>query len=381
MRKGSSQIYCGTDAYFRENHLTNLAFPRHELLETRGNIIIKVVVHIVYTNADENLPDQLVRDQIAKLNIDFTNDSQDKPTIPKEFRSSVGSPFIRFCLTNQDPAGKSSTGIIRKQAFIQNIGGKKDEKGKYIIHHSAAGGDDAWDTQEYLNIWVAPLDNIYGRSTIGGTTFDEAEDGIVIDSKHFGYDPAKKLGGRTLTHEAGHYFGLRHLWGLSTGDCNEDDDISDTPPQSGPYFDCPRYPQNSCDHSNMFMNYMDFTADECMDLFTKEQSKRMIQILNSSRPGLLKKPTCQYPINSAFKIDAIKTYYNSKSGLMILQSSDLPDDPIQLMLSNSLGQFLYATTLFTNPLLNLDLKDYPQGIYFLYFRYHNQQRIFKFLKP
>ena len=100
--------------------------------------------------------------------------------------------------------------------------------------------------------------------------------------------------GRTTTHEVGHWLNLRHIWGDSN--CGNDF-CSDTPEHSGSNYGCPSFPSTSNCSGNgisgdMFMNYMDYTNDACMNLFTNDQKSRMLATLNTSRMSLLTSDGC-----------------------------------------------------------------------------------------
>ena len=160
------------------------------------------------------------------------------------------------------------------------------------------GGTDPWPINDYLNIWVCDLSGgILGYAT-SPSNFLSSGDGVVVSYKHFGDNgtvepPYHK--GRTTTHEVGHYLGLKHLWGDSN--CG-DDQINDTPTQQGENNDCPGFPhnQNSCGTQNlngdMFMNYMDYVNDFCMNMFTQDQKTRMVASINLYRNNFLTQTIC-----------------------------------------------------------------------------------------
>ena len=165
---------------------------------------------------------------------------------------------------------------------------------------TSQGGIDAWPNEDYLNIWVCDL----GGGLLGYATppsnFLSNEDGVVINYKYFGnigtaQAPYNK--GRTATHEVGHWLNLDHIWGNGWGSCGNDN-VSDTPVQEEENYSCPGFPHNpnSCGTSNqngdMFMNYMDYTNDACMNLFTQGQKTRMISAINQYRSNLLNHNLC-----------------------------------------------------------------------------------------
>jgi hypothetical protein len=120
----------------------------------------------------------------------------------------------------------------------------------------------------------------------------QATDGVVINYQAFGTNgtasaPFNK--GRTATHEVGHYLNLRHIWG-DTPDCSGSDMVADTPNSAGPNFGTPAFPVVTCNNGpngDMFMNYMDYTDDAAMFMFTTQQVLRMRTALETLRSGLL----------------------------------------------------------------------------------------------
>ncbi|MEP7324135.1 MAG: zinc-dependent metalloprotease [Saprospiraceae bacterium] len=371
---------CGVNAYYDGYPLEYLNNVSPSALESRSTTVLTVVIHVVWNKAGENIPDQQVLAQIDRLNEDFNDPDIDKMNVPKEFRPFIANPQIRFCLASKDPSGKSHSGITRTQTNIELVGSKRDATNKNVIHYTGKGGEDAWDPSKYINIWVGKLDNIFGRSTIGGNVPVVAEDGIVIDPDYFNSDLKTNKFGRTLVHEMGHYLGLLHIWGLSIGDCTEDDGLADTPPQEGPYYDCPKYPQMSCNASNMFMNYMDFVDDICMHFFTKDQVKVMSNTLLASRQSLAGGMSACSKQPQAIPIDSLSIKISSSKGVIQLESPALPEMNIYFLTFNALGQKITEQKLTIVQRGEINIKDWPAGIYFLYFRYNKEYRTIKFIK-
>jgi hypothetical protein len=154
------------------------------------------------------------------------------------------------------------------------------------------GQTSQWNPEEYLNIWVVPLVSPYlgyatfPTSNLPGLNFSPAasiRDGVTVDYLFFGTGPgtAANTSGRTATHEVGHYLGLRHIWG--DGGCEVDDFVADTPNQDNPNNSCNANPSRfSCGNNNMIQNYMDYTPDLCMNLFSKGQVDRFDVVLANS---------------------------------------------------------------------------------------------------
>ncbi|MCL4126036.1 UNVERIFIED_CONTAM: hypothetical protein GTU68_066201 [Idotea baltica] len=240
-----------------------------------GIITIPVVVHIVYKNTTENVSDAQIATQIQVLTEDFRRMNADKDnTWPQ-----AADIQLEFCLASLDPNGNPTTGITRTSTTNNSFSHFSD-----AVKSAASGGKDGWPRAEYLNFWVCDLSG----STLGYAQFPgggpASEDGIVVDFESFGTvgtaEPPFHLG-RTATHEVGHWLNLRHIWG--DGNCSKDDLVTDTPNASGANrtgSPCSFPGPNSCDEGagdqpDMFQNYMDYSDDLCLNLFTQGQKERM----------------------------------------------------------------------------------------------------------
>ncbi len=235
-------------------------------------IYIPVIIHVIYKSTDQNLSTDQILSQLKSLNDDYSGTNADSKNIPVVFKPYAADTRIRFCLAQVDPQGKRTTGIIRtytaNDAFTATDGMK----------FTAQGGDNAWDSKRYLNIWVCKLSGrTLGYSTLPGSPTNV--DGVVIGYNVFGTIgnlsvPFNK--GRTSTHEVGHWLGLKHIWGDAV--CGSDN-VDDTPTQQYYNYGTPTFPHagNCSPNSNgdMFMNYMDFTDDATMNMFTNGQKIRM----------------------------------------------------------------------------------------------------------
>jgi hypothetical protein len=250
---------------------------------TPAVIRIPVVVHILYNSAAQHVSDEQVKSQIEALNRDFRKRNRDTVNIPERFKSLAADVEIEFHLAVVSPQGRSTNGIVRKQTTVREW--MMDDKIKF----AAQGGDDAWDSKSYLNIWVGNIKKTLGYSSaINGPA---NKDGIVISNTVFGtigINGAFNMG-RTLVHETGHWLGLKHIWGDAP--CGNDE-VDDTPVQAGFTSGCPTEFRATCGTStlgDMYMNYMDFTNDACMYLFTKGQKERMRALFfeNGYRSSLL----------------------------------------------------------------------------------------------
>lgn len=248
-------------------------------------INIPVVFHIVLINP-AIITDAQIQAQLNVLNNDFAGLNSDSVILPAAFKPLFGKSMVQFKLAQRTPDNEPTDGIIRTVTSTP-IFGTLDKSLKY----TTLGGDDAWDHDRYFNVWITNLAGgfILGYATLPGTV-PPAEDGVVI---HYTTVPADSLTtynrGRTLTHEAGHYFYLYHIWGDENG-CTGTDFVDDTPNQTTFSGDCPggTIRTDACSPVSpgiLYENYMDYTDDACMCLFTKGQVARMETAINDYRAG------------------------------------------------------------------------------------------------
>ncbi len=257
-----------------------------------GSIIsIPVVVHVVYNTAQQNISDAQIQSQIDVLNEDFRRTNGDRDNV----WSQAADMQIEFCLAQTDPNGVATNGITRKSSTRTSWGTNDDVK------KLSQGGVNPWDTSQYLNMWVANI----GGSLLGYAQFPggaASTDGVVMSPQFFGSSdkgngfflsaPFDK--GRTTTHEVGHFLNLRHIWG--DGGCNVDDFVTDTPTSDASNGGC-NIGHVSCGSVDMVQNYMDYSDDGCMNLFTVGQKARMRASLLSGGPraSLANSTKCNAP--------------------------------------------------------------------------------------
>lgn len=258
---------------------------QHIEVDDGSVITIPVVIHILYNTSAQNISDAQIQTQLDILNKDFQKSNEDIGKVPIAFAEYAADCRIKFILAKIDPQGRATSGVVRCKTT--QLSWKQDDKMKYSVQ----GGDDAWDSRYYLNIWVCNLgDGLLGYSTFPGAAEDK--DGVVIRSDVFGTDNNNSIynKGRTATHEIGHWLNLKHLWGDT--DCGSDD-VDDTPQQKTFSSGCSSFPKittGSCNknpNGDMFMNFMDFSDDACILMFTYGQRQRMRDIFAADGPRAL----------------------------------------------------------------------------------------------
>ena len=247
-------------------------------------ITIPVVVHIIHNGEPlgngSNIHDNRIFEQIQRLNEDFRRQNADAVNTPPEFLGVAADTEIEFVLAQRDPWGLPTTGIVR-------VPGNRPVYD--LVHNTELKALSYWPAEDYMNLWVAELDNLLGyaqfpiSSTLQGLEIaseNRLTDGVVIDTDFFGVNPGltPESIGRTCTHEVGHFLGLRHTWG--DGGCSVDDFCEDTPRSNSSNFGCPDV--TSCGSKDMVQNYMDLSDDLCMNLFTICQKNRMRVVLSNS---------------------------------------------------------------------------------------------------
>ncbi len=344
----------------QESKLEGWIAQNSNSIRERTIITIPVVVHVIWNQNDQNISNDQIFSQIDVLNDDFRALNSEIDEVPSEFQNLIADVEIEFCLAQRDPNGNPTNGITRTFTQAPSILGSKN------IHFQSMGGVDVWDPSRYLNIWVAAGGSIAGFGSFPGVDPPE-EDGVEINYKHFGtidLEPPYHLG-RTTTHEVGHYLNLKHLFG---NDCNFDDMVNDTPTSDQSYLGkCPAHPSNSCGSNDLFMNYLHWTDDACMAMFTKGQKERMLATLETLRPGLINSNGC-LPVNieNQNKLLEIKIFPNpGVKTLNIEVSEELPCTIIEFKIFHTSGQELLSETKSKLKFNSLNISTLETGVYFL----------------
>ena len=295
-----------------EQKMAEMIQQRHASMGTNRPTVIytvPVIFHVIYQGTTEgtigtgaNLTQQAIQEQIIQLNNDFSN-------LAGSVYGVAHDMGIRFVPARVDPTGNllCEPGIDRidweTKAGWTDPTTLADDVAVEDEYETNVKPQTIWDPYRYVNVWLGDFSasgllgyaTFPGNSTLAGLDNTETDQnaGVVILSSSIGsvsfpgtaapYDL-----GRTITHELGHFFGLRHIWG--DGTCATDY-CADTPPQDAATGGCPSTGTlNNCVPSGpkMFENYMDYTDDACMNTFTTNQFDRgQVVMLNSPRRAQL----------------------------------------------------------------------------------------------
>lgn len=283
---------------------------------------IPVVIHIIHNGDPVNTPGNATSENIS----DAQAISQIN-VMNQDYRKMIGTPGdgpgvdveINFCLAQQDANGNPTSGIVRHNitpySNTTTVGVVDDWETRADVETMKT--TTQWDPTKYINFWSikpggASLNAGGLTGLLGYAQFpDPAATGVTgigpgdvgpvgaanTDGVVAGYDAFGTIAendgsflmngtynlGRTMTHEVGHWLGLRHVWG--DGNCSVDDFCADTPNSGAPNYSC--VTNDSCTGAanpgnDPIENYMDYTNDACMDRFTQDQKDRMQAIMAGS---------------------------------------------------------------------------------------------------
>jgi hypothetical protein len=347
---------------------------------TQSVISIPVVFHILYNTPEQNLSEAQVLAQLEALNKDFRRNNPDTVLTPDRFKPFVTDTEIEFCMALQTPDGFLTNGITRQETNIIGIGNTD----KY--YKPTQGGTQIWNPEVYLNIWVCEInDTLLGYTYLPGEA-DPSFDGIVLNYKVCGdpfYISAPYNKGRTLVHEIGHWLNLEHPWGQEES-CNSDDFVTDTPLQEKPNYQCPNAIVISCGNSpdgDMYMNYMDYTFDQCQNSFTYGQKDRMLATLNTSRKALLSSVGCTYPDTAKLFVETLEVFPIPAQNFLIIKFQFKESQNADIIIFDITGKLVYHTNILVEiERVNIDISQFPNGSYLVKVVSNDMNRIFKVLK-
>lgn len=390
-----------TDAQFEawmEKEIKELRQRRAEGRESRKVYNIPVVVHVIH-NGDrvgegENITDAQVYSQIDVMTEDYR-----RLTGTRGGANSTGKAVdveINFCMAKVDPQGNPTTGVNRvnlRKATFNSMDEANNAKAE--VH---------WDPTKYLNMYTmrfgGELKNLLGYAqfpegsgldgmptgaqkgstdgvvaTYNGFGSKDKDDGTFVLLKNYAY-------GRTMTHEVGHWLGLRHTWG--DGDCSKDDFCDDTPVTGKSNGGCDKS-TDTCPRSpgkDMVENYMDYTNDDCMDTFTQDQKDRMQIVMSKCvrRKELINSKACEdLSVNDYSYKNTLSLYPNPTSNTINLVSNanELPDS---IEIYSVLGKQIASKAIASAADLKMNVSKLQAGIYFVKVKKESSLATLKFIK-
>ena len=246
--------------------------------------IIPVVFHVIHEGGPENISKAQILDQLDILNEAFRGENASRAAnTPAPFLAVASELDIEFRLAKLDPLGNCTDGITR--TYSNKTNRASDATGvKDLID---------WNCYQYFNVWTVKSIEVEQPGVIGYAQFPASglcgTDGVVMDAKWVGSIGTAVATGNTLVHEAGHWLGLRHIWGDEI--CGTDA-IDDTPNARAAnygvcYDDFPYIPDTLCAgtdtiNGEMMVNYMDYSADQCQTMFTQGQCDVMDYTLSGT---------------------------------------------------------------------------------------------------
>lgn len=385
---------------------------RNMMTGRNANVVITVpvVVHVIHSGqavgTGRNISDARVLSQITVLNQDFRR----MIGTPGYNTNAVGADVeIEFCMAQRKPDGTPTNGINRVNLNVASWASE-------FAVETNLKPNTIWDPTQYFNIWVCQFsdnenDELFGtlgyaqfpsNSGLGGLSTNgglATTDGVIIDWRAFGssdyvtgnYFPGYNKG-RTSTHEIGHSFGLRHIWGDNTScvvnatDSNNDY-CPDTPAAKYPndncnmvYNSCPSAPGN-----DMTENYMDYTNDTCMNIFTLNQKARMLAVMQNSprRSTLGSSLACQASSLGTSTFNALETvsiYPNPTNSVLNISVGEAGELPETFSIYNNLGQLVAQKRITSNADLSVNTSDLSSGIYFIKIEKESTVKTLKFVK-
>lgn len=356
---------------------------RSETAKTNSTVVIPVVFHNIYKNTTDPtyLHDSVFYRQLEILNETYGLTNSNFANTRAIFDTLAANTDIQFCMASVDPNGNPTTGINRVQSSTNFFMAPFNDN----VKDPTQGGVAPWDANYYLNIWTCDMSFNGTVFVLGYAAFPggpASKDGVVLQYQYVGYQNTGNNNnlGRTAVHEVGHWLGMRHIWGdgqQGSNPCDSTDYVDDTPRANDASQQTCNLTKNTCsnedttwtqanvDPPDMVENYMDYSNDACMTMFTKGQKLRMWSFINTLRTGLLNNTVaCILGTNEQENLSrSTYVFPNPTKGLVNINFGAGSTDNLQVEITDALGRQI--TAFKPNSLSNVvDLTAQPAGIYF-----------------
>ncbi len=385
--KARNPAYARARAHLQELLSQPTAGNRKKAAQAEVTLIIPVVVHVIHNtpsgemggSENANITDRQIFSQLDVLNEDYQRKANTNGFNTHPAGANVN---IEFRLANLDPQGRRSTGITRTYSTKTSYATYEVDKLANLAY---------WPSDQYLNIWVTRITGEF----IGYAQFPDASnepglaeynglektDGVVIDFQNFGREGTASRGpynlGRTTTHEVGHWLGLLHTWGDE--DCGNDY-CPDTPPAFGPNetLTCDQTTSRCSGVStrNMIENYLDYSPDRCMNIFTQDQKDRIRRVLELSprRKKLIESVGELLPEREALEVTVEK---NPAFELLELQVLLKGAQPIHIEVADAMGKVVFEKNIASTRSgeFPIDITSLRQGMYFVRVRTPTESQV------
>ncbi len=372
---------------------------------------IPVIFHILHSGvavnsssatSGRNLNAAQINSQIAILNADYRKLNSDFSThvTQSAFVNAAADVEINFCAAKVGPTGTVLTEPGIDRINVTTKGWSALPYSMSYIQSTVKPGS-SWDPTKYYNVWVLefggadagtlgyaqfptipsgtnPITDMVGAGGAANT------DGVVLDYHYVGNTgtalatasaPYNK--GRTLTHETGHWLGLWHIWGDDGTSCAGTDYVADTPNQSDENYTCPTtngsVRTDACSSSSpgvMYQNYMDYSDDRCMVMFTAGQKARMQAVMaNCARRLSLNTSTVCSTVGVEENMSNVnmEVYPNPTNGEVYVDITTLDVQDFTISVVNTLGQTVKEVKQVQSNggKIKIDLSDKNTGVYFV----------------
>jgi hypothetical protein len=365
---------------------------------------IPIIFHIIHTGqavgTGYNLSLTQITSQITRLNADYRKLNTDFSTYVKQtsFISSSIDVEINFCAAKVGPTGTvlAEAGVDRILASSKGWTSPPYTASSAYLENTVKAGS-SWDPTKYFNVWVTEMGGgILGYaqfptipSTLNPVTDMSGQggaantDGVVVNYLNLGVSGTANAPynlGRTLTHESGHWLGLWHIWGDDNGACTGTDYVTDTPNQAGENYTCPTtngaVVTDGCSATSpgaMYQNYMDYSDDKCMVMFSAGQKARMQAVMSNCprRLSLNTSTVCTVPTVTGIEENVsnieMSVYPNPTNGELFVEVNLLDVQDFTIAVVNTLGQTVKEVKQIQSNggKIKIDLSDKNTGIYFV----------------